>query len=64
MPTDLDSARSDFEASWNGLRRSMNDKLGLRVRRSGWWILLLAGAVGVALGSRSRGRPQDSDEGA
>lgn len=50
---DLDSARAEVEARWDAVRLGMRRNLGLRIVRRGWWLLVLAGAVGVALGSRA-----------
>ena len=55
-PSDLERARADAEAQLRGLRYRLRSSAGLEPRRRGWWVLLLAGAVGLALGSRARSR--------
>lgn len=61
---ELETARAEFEAQLAELRRSMGDALGVRPRRSGWWALLLATAVGLALGSRARSGRRELEESA
>ena len=46
--TELAAARQEFERRWTQTRERLDGELGLQVRRSGWLVLLLAGAVGVA----------------
>ena len=55
-PARLPDSRLEFHRRLRGLRRSLGGAAGWRPRRDGWWVLLLAGAVGVAIGSRV-GRP-------
>jgi hypothetical protein len=55
---DLESARREFAARLDSLRETMRRKSGLQLRRSGWWVLLLSGAVGMALAGRKRRRPK------
>lgn len=57
--TELEQARSRFQQRWAETRDRLDGELGVRVRRSGWLAMLLAGAVGVAAavalkGARSR----------
>jgi len=47
-PTELDHARREFERHWSQTRDRLDGELGLQLRRSGWLVLLLAAAVGVA----------------
>lgn len=60
--TELEDARSRFEAEWQGLRRQMDDRLGLKPRQSAWWLVLLAGALGLALAGRARARRAIGEE--
>ncbi len=53
---ELVAARREFETRLAGLRRTMDRKAGIRPRRSGWWMMLVAGAVGMALAGRSHAR--------
>ena len=45
---ELQQARSTFEQHWRETRERLSGEFGVELRRSGWLILLLAGAVGVA----------------
>ncbi len=60
--TELDRARASVEAQLDGLRDTLRQRAGLRPRRKGWWVLLLAGAVGLALGSRARRSAADRSD--
>ena len=57
--TDLDRARQEFSGQLAEWRSTTERKTGLRLKERGWWILLLAGAVGLALGTRSRSERLD-----
>ena len=46
--TELEDARREFERRWAQTRKRLDGELGLQLKRSGWLVLLLAGAVGVA----------------
>jgi hypothetical protein len=45
---ELERARADFERRWHKTRERLSSELGVEVRRTGWLVLLLAGAVGLA----------------
>ena len=53
---ELLAARREFESRLEYMRQSMERKAGLRPKRSGWWMLLLAGGVGMALAGRAHRR--------
>ena len=53
---ELEAARGEFERQWRELRRGLSHRIGTVPRRRGWWILTLAGAVGLALGLSVRRR--------
>ena len=59
---DVETARREFEREWWGFRRQLSRKWGTIPRRSGWWILVLAGAVGLAVGL-DRARRREGGEG-
>lgn len=60
---EVESARRRFEDQWGDLRRDLSRKLGWAPRRSGWWILTLAGAVGLAMGLELRRRRSEQLDG-
>jgi len=49
---DLSSARQAFRQRWQGLQTRLAEEVGAAPRKSGWLILLLAVAAGVAIGAR------------
>ncbi len=55
---ELMAARREFESRLGYVRQTMGRKTGLRPKRAGWWMVLLAGAVGMALAGRSQRKRQ------
>jgi hypothetical protein len=52
----LEESRRDAEARLAQLRGAMSSELGFAPSRKAWLVALLAGAAGVALALRRRGR--------
>lgn len=46
----LEESRREAEFRMAELRRALRLELGTAPRKAGWWLLVAAGAVGVALG--------------
>ncbi len=61
---EVEAARAEFEHRWNELRRELAGRLGTLPRRKGWWILTLAGVVGLAVGQSVRRRRSEEREAA
>ena len=55
-PTDeaVQVARRDFERQLDGVRDALATEVGSYPRRKGYWVLLIAGVTGLALGAGAR----------
>ena len=49
---DLSTAREGFSERWQGLQSRLAEEVGSPPRKSGWLILLLSVAAGVAIGAK------------